>query len=184
MTALAVVGTAGGVGATTLAALTFLQLRDTSRGAPLLYGAPRSPVLTRVGSDTVPTLDEHSAVWDAGFQTPDQALGLRDRGFAVVVATSATALGIADASRYVQVFGNAGAEALSQFAIVVNRVNGRAVLPGSLRSAQRVLAPATVHRVPYDARLARAGAITGTSVLTRRAVTQWQERAESLMARS
>lgn len=181
MKTLAVVGTAGGVGATTVAALAFAGMRQHPHGGPMLYARPSARLIDRAGSDEVPALNGDLAVWDAGRHSPESAAALLEAGGCVLaVAAPATPLGVADASRVLSTVAELGEDALAGVAVVLSQVNGRgrpvatAALPSPL-----------VVRIPYDRALATPGPIPPVGKLggrTRTAASAWQHRAATLLA--
>lgn len=180
MRTLAVVGTAGGVGTTTVAALAFAGLRHHPHGAPMLYARPSARLIDRVGDDEVPAINGAIAVWDAGVHTPESAAALLEAGGCVIaVAAPATPVGVADAARMLSTFSELGEDALSGVAVVLSQVNG----PGASATPTAVPSPLLV-RIPYDRVLAEPGTIppaTGLGRRTRAAAHAWQRRAAALL---
>lgn len=180
MKTLAVVGTAGGVGTTTVAALAFAGLRQHPHGSPMLYARPSARLLDRVGDDEVPALNGDLAIWDAGPHTPESAAALLEAGgCAVAVAAPATPLGVADAATFLSTASELGEDALAGIAVVLSQVNG----PGPAVPTTAIPAPMLL-RLPYDARLAAPGPVPATANLagrTRTAVISWQRRAGALL---
>ncbi len=181
MRTLAVVGTAGGVGTTTVAALAFAGLRHHPHGAPMLYARPSAHLIDRVGDDQVPALNGELAVWDAGVHTPESAAALLEAGGCVLaVAAPATPLGVADAARMLSTISELGEDALAGVAVVLSQVGGR----GRAATPHAVPSPLLV-RMPYDRALARPGPLPQATALARRtqaAAHAWQRRAAALLS--
>lgn len=181
MRTLAVVGTAGGVGTTTVAALAFAGLRQHPHGAPMLYARPSARLIDRLGSDEVPALNGDAAIWDAGVHTPESAAALLEAGgCSLAVTAPATPLGIADAARVLSTVAELGEGALAAVAVVLSQVNG----PGPTAPATAV-PPSLLLRIPYDRALAQPMAIPPAPRLGRRArgpALAWQRRAAALLA--
>lgn len=181
MRTLAVVGTGGGVGATTLAALAFIGMRRNTQGAPMLYARPTARLDDRVGSDEVEAINGDAAIWDAGVHAPESAAALLEAGgCAIAVAAPDTPLGVADAARVLATIAELGPDALGGVAVVLSQVNGRGrpSPAGSVPSA-------ILLRLPYDRGLAQPGPLPPSSGLARRtrgAATAWQRRAANLLA--
>ncbi|GAB2610733.1 hypothetical protein [Pseudactinotalea suaedae] len=181
MKTLAVVGTAGGVGTTTVAALAFAGMRQHPHGGPMLYARPSARLIDRVGDDSVPALNGDLAIWDAGVHSPESAAALLEAGSCVLaVAAPATPLGIADAARVLSTVAELGEDALSGVAVVLSQVDGR----GRPVPSPAIPSPMLV-RIPYDATLAAAGPVPPVGRLSGRARTAavaWQRRATALLA--
>lgn len=181
MKTLAVVGTAGGVGTTTVAALAFNGMRQHPHGGPMLYARPSARLIDRVGSDEVPTLNGDLAIWDAGQHSPESAAALLEAGgCALVVAAPATPIGVADAARVLSTVAELGEDALTGVAVVLSQVNGR----GRPVPATSIPSPLLV-RIPHDRALASPGPIPPIGKLgsrARSAAVAWQRRATSLLS--
>ncbi len=180
MRTLAIVGTGGGVGTTTLTALAFGGLRTHGQGSPMLYARPSAHLVERVGSDEVAAINGDVAVWDAGVHTPESSAALLEAGGCVLtIAAPATALGVADVLRFLGTIAELGEDALGSVVVVLSQVNGpgrpapSSTIPGSM-----------VLRMPYDRVLARPGPVPQVASLgraTRVPATAWQRRAASLL---
>ncbi len=187
MRTLAVVGTAGGVGVTTLVALAFAGLREHPDGAPRLLGYASGGLVERVGGDEVAALDAGTALRDAGRRTPRQALELlrSDDGVAVAVAAPDTPLGRADAARYLEVAADAGDGVGERVAVVLSQVQGRH--RGGPGDAATRWPTAVVLRVPFDPALARGGPVAfdpqALRARTRPVVVAWQQHAARVLGR-
>lgn len=181
MRTLAVVGTAGGVGTTTVAALAFAGLRQHPQGGPMLYSRPSARLLDRVGDDQVAALSGELAIWDAGLHTPEGAAALLEAGgCTLAVAAPATPLGVADAARFLSTAAELGEDALAGIAVVLSAVNGRGPAP----STSAIPSPMLV-RIPYDRALAAPGRLPPVGAMrgrTRAAVTTWHRRAATLLS--
>lgn len=181
MRTLAVVGTAGGVGTTTVAALAFQGLRQHPNGAPMLYARPSARLLDRVGGDEVAAINGDAAVWDAGVHAPESAAALLEAGgCSLAIAAPATPLGVADAARMLATITELGEDALTGVAVVLSQVNG----PGGAVSASAVPSTLLV-RIPYDRVLAGPTPVpplTGLERSTRAGVHAWQRRAAALLS--
>src|SRR5690606_13593253 len=194
MRTLAVVGTAGGVGTTTVAALAFAGLRHHPHGAPMLYARPSAHLIDRVGDDQVPALNGELAVWDAGVHTPESAAALLEAGGCVLaVAAPATPLGVADAAGMLIPISEPGEEALAgarvaatplgvadaaRMLITISELGegalaGVAVVLSQVGGRGRAATPHAVPspllvRMPYDRALARPGPLPPATALARR----------------
>jgi len=178
---LAVVGTAGGVGTTTVAALAFTGLRDHPQGAPMLYARPSVRLLERVGGDEVATISGEVAIWDAGVHAPESAAALLEAGGCVLaVAAPATPMGVADAARMLTTVAELGEDALGSVTVVLSAVNGTGHAPSTAAVPSTLLV-----RIPYDRGLASPAAIPPVARLSRRArgaASAWQRRVADLLA--
>lgn len=181
MKTLAVVGTAGGVGTTTVSALAFAGMRTHPQGAPMLYARPSARLLERVGDDEVAAISGDVAIWDAGVHSPESAAALLEAGGCVLaIAAPATPLGVADAARVLSTVAQLGEDALGSVAVVLSQVNGRGAAPSTAAVPSSLLV-----RIPYDRVLADPAPIppaTGLGRRARGAVTAWQGRAAALLA--
>jgi len=177
---LAIVGTAGGVGTTTVSALAFAGLRGHPAGAPMLYARPSARLLERVGGDEVAAISGDVAIWDAGVHSPESAAALLEAGgCSLAVAAPATPLGVADAARVLSTIAELGEQALSGVVVVLSQVNGRGPVPSTA-----AIPPSLLVRIPHDAALGAPTPIPPVARLGRaRAAAQiWQRRAAALLA--
>lgn len=175
MTTLAVIGTAGGVGASTLAALTFAGLRGRPGGAPAVRGNGSHGVAERIGDDEVAHLDPDAAIWDVGTTGPRAVAAVLERQATIIVLVApATPAGHADAAACV-------AGAVERFGEgVLSRIS--LVLMDVYRSdkSRDTTAPAHIAlvRIPFDPALAEPGPVPALETLTKPAqagVSRWLE---------
>ncbi|MGY4645335.1 hypothetical protein [Cellulomonas sp. URHB0016] len=171
MRTVAVGGTAGGVGVTTLVALAHTGLRVAPAGAPWVLGPDGGDARTRSRSDETTEVDVGSAVWDAGVLRPDAALAqLVTPEITVALVAPATPRGITDAEAVLAELARVDGALAARSCLVLTGVHGRPL---------RVAAPPYDHvlRVPYDPRLAAPGPVAedpGLRPATRRALEIWR----------
>lgn len=174
MTTLAVIGTAGGVGASTLAALTFAGLRGRPGGAPAVRGNGSHGVAERIGDDEVAHLDPDAAIWDVGTTGPRAVAAVLERQATIIVLVApATPAGHADAAACVagavERFGEGVLSRISLVLMDVYRSSGR-------RDTTAAPAHIAVVRVPFDPALAQPGPVPELDALgtsARSGVTAW-----------
>jgi hypothetical protein len=162
MRTLAVIGTAGGAGVSTVAALAYSLTRVDWQGGSLLLGRDGARLLP-VSGNSVPVVDPRiagwdgpaalSVIWDAGVHTAPGAVDLlRSAGVTVVLVSPATPLGSADARRFLDRVVSLDETLLPRLALVQNGVYGRH--RGGRASD---VTASVVLQWPYDRALARAG---------------------------
>jgi len=161
MRTLAVIGTTGGAGVSTLAALAYSLTRVDWQGGSLLLGRDGARLLP-VSGNNVPVVDPRasgdgpatlSVIWDAGVQTAPGAVDLlRSAGVTVVLVSPATPLGSADARRFLDHVASVDETLLPRVAFVQNHVYGR-----HRGGRARDVTASAVLQWPYDQALARAG---------------------------
>lgn len=173
MTTLAVIGTAGGAGASTLAALTFAGLRGRRSGAPAVRGNGIHGVAERIGDDEVPNVDGNAVIWDVGMTGPRAVAATLERQATIVVLVAPdTPAGRADAAACV-------GGAIDRFGEgVVSRIS--LVLMDVYRSGKGRGTAAPAHialvRIPFDPALAEPGPVPALETLTKPAqagVSRW-----------
>ncbi|WP_169165194.1 hypothetical protein [Cellulomonas taurus] len=176
MTTVTVVGTGGGVGVTTLAALAFAALRDHPQGAPWLIGAPEGDLVQRAGGDQVPRVRVEHTVRDAGVLRADAPVaGLIAEGSALAVATPWSPIGLADARAVVDRVSAVDPTAVRRTAVVLV---GRRGWRGGRNGADAWPDAVPVLHLPYDPALHRPGPVPGPDALGRagrEGVAAWQE---------
>lgn len=171
MKTLVVVGTGGGVGATTLVALTFARLRGAPIGAPWLLGPVDGDLALRADGGMAPGVNRDRALWDAGVLRPDAALArLNAPDVWLAFVAPATPLGAADVSTALDRVATEDPRLLERTTVVFSGAFGGRRLPAAWSSARHT------HLVPFDARLAVPGPVAPFEDLhpgTRRALDGW-----------
>lgn len=178
MTTLAVVGTAGGVGTSTVAALAFAGTRDHPGGAPLLYALPGAGLGVRAGDTGVAAVVPEAVIWDAGVQSPSAAAALVREGCVLAVVAPSTPLGVVDATAVLHAVAGLGDGALDRVVTVLVQVT-RGSRPGPVAGLG-----ARPLRLPWDPRLAEPGPVPSLATVRRRtrtAVGRWQHRATAAL---
>lgn len=174
MTTLAIIGTAGGVGASTLAALTFAGLRHRPGGAPSVHGDGPHGIAERIGDSEVPLVDAGSSIWDSGLTGPRAVISVLERPGAIVVLVAPdTPIGRADTAACVEgAVERFGPEVVSRISLVHMDV----YRSGSRRRTAPPPANIAVVRIPHDRALAEPGPIPAQEALhqhTRAGVSAW-----------
>lgn len=182
MITLAVLSTAGGAGATTLAAQAFTGLRASQIGAPTLLGTRTGGLVERAGGDEVPASNSQAAIWDGGVHSPAAAAQVLASGECrVVMVTPATDQGVAAAREFLDVAGKLGnPQLMERIGLVVNQVYRRT----SPRSMNALLGMPTI-RIPWSEPLARPGPLPRNSELSRKsrtAVENWMRYAAGALS--
>ncbi len=172
MTTIVFLGTSGGVGVTTLVALTFTCLRDAG-AAPWVFAPDHSDTLDRAHHAETHHADRGVALWDAGVLRPDASLGSLHRSDArLVVVAPATPVGAADAASALERVADADQALAATASLVLTGAHGRPRrTPGGAFGVP-------VHRIPHDPALVRPGPVAADRELrrgTRRAVHAWHE---------
>jgi hypothetical protein len=161
MRTLAIIGTAGGVGVSTLAALARSVTRSDPRGPSRLLARDGTvlPVhgagddLAANGPNGAIRDGAHSAIWDAGAQTPSAAVDLlQTAGVTLVLVAPSTPLGSADARCLLDHVVSVDDTLLPRVALVQNGVYGR-----HRGGWARNITPSIILHWPYDRALARSG---------------------------
>lgn len=183
-----VAGTAGGVGATTVAALLFEALRRASTvGAPVLYDHSGGDLGLRLpNGDDVSAIEDTVAVHDVGahaLRGGVEALG--SPADVLVVVVPATAAGLVDADAVLEAATRRfGRTASTRTMVVVNTPFGGDVPRAALEAFRVRHDHSTVLRLPADAALAIGGRIPSSrmTTATRRALSEFDRRAVGLLA--
>lgn len=182
MSTLTVVGTGGGVGATTLAALAFTALREHPEGAPWLIGGSDGDLVDRVGEDEADRVRVDRAVRDAGVLRSDAMIaGLIADDGALAVATPWSPVGLTDARAVVDRVSAVDPSAVRRTAVVLV---GRRGWRGGRNGADAWPDAVPVLHLPYDPALHRPGRLPETAALGRpgrEGVAAWQELAVRLV---
>ncbi|MEV7972096.1 hypothetical protein [Cellulomonas sp. NPDC089187] len=183
MSTLTVVGTGGGVGVTTVAALAFTGVRDRSEGAPWLVGPPEGDLVTRAGGDQVARVRMEHAIRDGGVLRTDASVAeLIGQGTALAVVTPWSPIGLSDARTAVERVAAVDPAAVRRTAVVLV---GRRGWRGGRTGADAWPDAVPVLHLPYDAALHRPGPLPAADRLTRacrESVAAWQQLAARLLA--
>ncbi len=185
MSTLAVIGTAGGAGTSTLAAVTFAGLRHRPQGAPQVWTDGPYGLAERIGDDEVPAVDRSASIWDARAGGPQAVVALLERPSTfVVLTTPSTPVGIADAQASVAHATERFGDAVRNHICVAHVDVYRSGLP---RRAPDLHPQVTVVQVPYERLLDAPGPVPAISAMgerTRSAVQRWLELADGALSGS
>ena len=180
MTTIAFLGTSGGVGVTTLVALTFTGLRDAG-AAPWVFAPDHSDTLDRAHHAETHHADRRIALWDAGVLRPDASLAsLKSSDVRLVLVAPATPVGAADAAAALERIAEADQALAATASLVLTGAHGR---PRRAPGGGAFGVP--VHRIPHDSALVRPGPVAADRELrrgTRRAIQGWREWVAGLSA--